>query len=182
MLLEGAIFARMSPFEKEMLIDCFKDQGYFVAMCGDGANDCGALKSAHTGISLSESEAAAAAPFTYTKGSIRCVPEIIREGRAALVTSFGVSISFANRFSFVVIIIVVLTSSIYFQIFKYIACYSLTQFVSCMILYWVRVAGYHLPQLINQSTLLIERTVSHYINQSINNIYRMLSVNASINQ
>ena len=90
MLLEGAIFARMSPFEKEMLIDCFKDQGYFVAMCGDGANDCGALKSAHTGISLSESEAAAAAPFTYTKGSIRCVPEIIREGRAALVTSFGV--------------------------------------------------------------------------------------------
>ncbi|OWA51300.1 putative cation-transporting ATPase 13A3 [Hypsibius exemplaris] len=111
MLLEGAIFARMSPFEKEMLIDCFKDQGYFVAMCGDGANDCGALKSAHTGISLSESEAAAAAPFTYTKGSIRCVPEIIREGRAALVTSFG--------------------------IFKYIACYSLTQFVSCLMLYWV---------------------------------------------
>ncbi|XP_055354336.1 polyamine-transporting ATPase 13A3-like [Paramacrobiotus metropolitanus] len=112
LLLEGAIFARMSPFEKEMLIDCFKDEGFFVAMCGDGANDCGALKSAHTGISLSESEAAAAAPFTYTKGSIRCVPEIIREGRAALVTSFG--------------------------IFKYIACYSLTQFVSCLLLYWVK--------------------------------------------
>ena len=41
LLLEGAIFARMSPFEKEMLIDCFKDAGYFVAFCGDGANDCG---------------------------------------------------------------------------------------------------------------------------------------------
>ena len=30
----------------------------------DGANDCGALKAAHVGISLSEAEASVAAPFT----------------------------------------------------------------------------------------------------------------------
>lgn len=78
-------------------------------MCGDGANDCGALKAAHVGISLSEAEASVASPFTSTNPNIACVPTVIREGRCALVTSFGV--------------------------FKYMAAYSLTQFVTVMILY-----------------------------------------------
>lgn len=79
------------------------------AMCGDGANDCGALKAAHAGISLSEAESSVASPFTSKEPNISCVPRVIREGRAALVTSFG--------------------------IFKYMAAYSLTQFVTVMILY-----------------------------------------------
>lgn len=78
-------------------------------MVGDGANDCGALKAAHTGISLSDTESSVASPFTSRETNISCLLSIIREGRAALVTSFG--------------------------IFKYMAAYSLTQFISVMLLY-----------------------------------------------
>jgi cation-transporting ATPase 13A3/4/5 len=57
-------------------------------MCGDGANDCGALKTADIGISLSEAEASIAAPFTSAIQDISCVIIVLREGRAALTTSF----------------------------------------------------------------------------------------------
>jgi cation-transporting ATPase 13A2 len=57
-------------------------------MCGDGANDCGALKQADIGISLSEAEASIAAPFTSQIQDISSVVIVLREGRCALTTSF----------------------------------------------------------------------------------------------
>uniref|UniRef100_A0A0K0D0C8 Cation-transporting ATPase n=1 Tax=Angiostrongylus cantonensis TaxID=6313 RepID=A0A0K0D0C8_ANGCA len=58
------VFARMSPDQKQQLINDLQKIDYTVAMCGDGANDCAALKAAHAGISLSDAEASIAAPFT----------------------------------------------------------------------------------------------------------------------
>merc|ERR1719270_317806 len=52
----GKIFARMLPEQKIDLIECLKQLGRQVIMCGDGCNDCGALKTAHAGISLSTSD------------------------------------------------------------------------------------------------------------------------------
>ncbi|GFN76982.1 cation-transporting ATPase, partial [Plakobranchus ocellatus] len=107
--VQGTIFARMSPDQKCHLIEQLQHLEYTVGMCGDGANDCEALKAAHAGISLSEAEASVAAPFTSSVNNIECVVTAVREGRAALVTSFGC--------------------------FKYMALYSFIQFVSVLILY-----------------------------------------------
>lgn len=89
MLVKTQIFARMSPDEKNEIVERLQALGYTVLMCGDGANDCAALKAADVGISLSEAEASIAAPFTSTTPDIGCVIEVIMEGRAALVTSFS---------------------------------------------------------------------------------------------
>ncbi|KAG5287083.1 cation-transporting ATPase [Histoplasma ohiense] len=88
MLVRGQVFARMSPDEKHELVEKLQSLDYCCGFCGDGANDCGALKAADVGISLSEAEASVAAPFTSRVFDISCVPQVIREGRAALVTSF----------------------------------------------------------------------------------------------
>ncbi|KAL5289522.1 hypothetical protein ACFFRR_009558 [Megaselia abdita] len=86
----GAVFARMSPDQKQELIVELQALGHYVAMCGDGANDCGALKAAHAGISLSQAESSVASPFTSHEPTIGCVPKVVKEGRCALVTSFGI--------------------------------------------------------------------------------------------
>ncbi|KAL4985673.1 hypothetical protein BDW68DRAFT_164681 [Aspergillus falconensis] len=88
MLVRGNVFARMSPDEKHELVEKLQSLDYCCGFCGDGANDCGALKAADVGISLSEAEASVAAPFTSRQFDVSCVPTLIREGRASLVTSF----------------------------------------------------------------------------------------------
>ncbi|KAI5281621.1 putative Cation-Transporting Atpase 13A3 [Manis pentadactyla] len=109
LMLHGTVFARMAPDQKTQLVEALQNVDYFVGMCGDGANDCGALKRAHGGISLSELEASVASPFTSKTPSISCVPNLIREGRAALMTSFCV--------------------------FKFMALYSIIQYFSVTLLY-----------------------------------------------
>jgi hypothetical protein len=40
------VFARMAPEHKSQLVDEFNIMGHCTAFCGDGANDCGALRAA----------------------------------------------------------------------------------------------------------------------------------------
>ena len=73
-LSKAKVYARMSPDDKALLVESLQSNLEInCGMCGDGANDCGALKSAAVGISLSEAEASIAAPFTSKVQDIRCV-------------------------------------------------------------------------------------------------------------
>lgn len=80
-LVSGKVFARMSPDEKHELVEKLQSIGYCCGFCGDGANDCGALKAADVGISLSDAEASVAAPFTSRLFETSCVPKLIRYER-----------------------------------------------------------------------------------------------------
>lgn len=106
-----SIFARMSPEHKALLIEKLQARNHIVAMVGDGANDCGALKNADIGVSVSITEASVAAPFTSKHSDITCIVKILREGRCALATSL--------------------------QCFKFMALYSMIQFVSVCMLYYM---------------------------------------------
>ena len=99
----------MSPDEKHEIVERLQALAYTVGFCGDGANDCGALKAADVGLSLSEAEASVAAPFTSKSTDISCFIDVIKEGRGALVTSFSC--------------------------FKFMALYSLIQFTTVTLLY-----------------------------------------------
>ncbi|XP_053567847.1 probable cation-transporting ATPase 13A4 [Bombina bombina] len=145
LLVNGAIFARMSPGQKSSLIEEFQKLDYYVCMCGDGANDCGALKVAHAGISLSEQEASVASPFTSRTPNIGCIPQLIKEGRAALVTSFSV--------------------------FKYMTLYAMIQFVCLLLLYWqVNILSNY--QLLVQDVAV---TISVCLTMSLNHAYPKLA-------
>lgn len=104
------VFARMSPDRKALLVtELQKETKELVAMCGDGANDCNALKTADVGLSLSEAEASIAAPFTSKIQDISSMIILLREGRCSIITSFSA--------------------------FKYIELYATIQFITVILLY-----------------------------------------------
>jgi len=64
LLLRTRIFARVSPEGKEKIVRQHISMGLITGMCGDGGNDCGALRVAHVGVAFSEAEASVVSPFT----------------------------------------------------------------------------------------------------------------------
>jgi magnesium-transporting ATPase (P-type) len=83
------VYGRCTPINKADIVTAFVDQGHVCCMCGDGGNDCGALKTAHVGIALSDADASTVSPFTSLDKSITAVVDVIKEGRCALASAFA---------------------------------------------------------------------------------------------
>ena len=83
------VYGRCTPNNKADIITAFVEKGHVCCMSGDGGNDCGALKTAHVGIALSDAEASTVASFTSLDKSITSVVEVLKEGRCALASAFA---------------------------------------------------------------------------------------------
>jgi len=77
------IFGRISPHQKERIVDSLRRQGKYVAMTGDGVNDVLSLKKAHLGIAMESGSQAtrAVADIVLLNDTFSPLPMAFKEGQ-----------------------------------------------------------------------------------------------------
>ena len=80
------IFGRVTPEQKEVIIEALKDDGHTVAMTGDGVNDILALRVADCSIAMASGSDAAknVAHLVSLDSSFSSLPDVVREGRRVI--------------------------------------------------------------------------------------------------
>ena len=106
-LKNGKVFARMTPENKSALVKPLIDEGFTTLMCGNGSNDCLALKAADVSVSLSLHGISLSGDFYTGVDDISCIHELLKEGKCSLATSL--------------------------QTFKYMMMYSFIQSISSLL-------------------------------------------------
>ena len=82
-VIETTIFGRITPQQKERLVDALRRCGHYVAMMGDGVNDVLSLKKANLGIAMNSGSAAArgVADIILLNDSFAALPPAFLEGQ-----------------------------------------------------------------------------------------------------
>jgi Mg2+-importing ATPase len=102
------VFAKLTPAQKERIVDALHKKGYVVGFLGDGINDSPALKAADVGISVDSAVdiAKESADIILLEKSLMVLQEGVIEGRKVFgnITKYikmGASSNFGNMFSVV---------------------------------------------------------------------------------
>ncbi|MCA9891617.1 MAG: HAD-IC family P-type ATPase [Anaerolineae bacterium] len=84
--LESTVFGRITPDQKERLVDALRQQGHYVAMIGDGVNDVLSLKKADIGIAMQSGSSAtrSVADMVLLNDSFGVLPAAFTEGQRIL--------------------------------------------------------------------------------------------------
>ena len=127
------IFGRVSPEDKKMIIQAFKEKGLKVAMTGDGVNDILAMKEADCSISMGSGSDAArqSSQVVLLDNDFSHMKDIIYEGRRNInnITRSATLFLYKNIFS-----LLLATYSIIFAFGSNFICKFLFLFLSLFLL------------------------------------------------
>lgn len=105
---EGTIFGRITPEQKERLVDALQSRGRYVAMIGDGVNDVLALKKAKLGIAMQSGTSATrgVADMVLLDDSFAALVPALSEGRRIVNGMRDILSLFLTRCFYVALIII----------------------------------------------------------------------------
>jgi P-type Mg2+ transporter len=103
---EANVFARVTPVQKDRIINLLKDNGHVVGFMGDGINDAPSLKTSDVGVSVNNAVDVAkeSADIILIENDLTVLAQGVMEGRKTFGNTMkyvmmGISSNFGNMFS-----------------------------------------------------------------------------------
>ena len=109
---QTTVFGRVTPEQKQRLVDALRGRHHYVAMIGDGVNDVIALKEANVGVAMQNGSQAArgVADLILLKDSFAALPFAFREGQRIINGMHDILRVFMVRILSKALIIAIITS------------------------------------------------------------------------
>src|SRR5439155_16901795 len=105
---DATVFGRITPQQKEQLVDVLHKQGHYVAMIGDGVNDVLSLKKADLGIAMQSGSQATrgVADIVLLGDSFAALPPAFQEGQRILNGMQDIMKLFLTRLLYVILLLI----------------------------------------------------------------------------
>ena len=106
---DNTIFGRITPEQKQQIVDVLRNDGYYVAMMGDGVNDVLSLKQAQVGIAMEDGSQAtrSVADIVLLGNKFEALPDAFLEGQRILNGMNDVARLFLTRTFYTVLLILI---------------------------------------------------------------------------